>query len=111
MVTLSNGSASMAEGLLERAGVGGLMERLMSVEHAGAWKPHPSSYMYALNVCGVAAGEAMMVAVHPWDIDGASRAGLSTAWMSRSGADYPGHFRPPTHTIRALPELAALLAT
>ncbi len=52
----------------------------------------------------------LLVAVHPWDIDGASRAGLSTAWVSRSRADYPGHFRPPTHTVRALPELTALLS-
>ncbi len=52
----------------------------------------------------------LLVAVHPWDIDGASRAGLSTAWVSRAGTDYPGHFRPPTHTVRALPELATLLA-
>ena len=31
----------------------------------------------------------MLVAVHPWDIDGASRAGLVTAWLNRSGGPYP----------------------
>jgi 2-haloacid dehalogenase len=51
----------------------------------------------------------LLVAVHPWDIDGASRAGLTTAWVSRDGADYPSHFQPPTYMVRALPELAVLL--
>ena len=44
----------------------------MSVEATTAWKPHPDSYAYALTKCGVTAGEAMLVAVHPWDIHGAA---------------------------------------
>ncbi len=33
--------------------------------------------------------DAMLVAVHPWDIDGAARAGLATAWINRNGGVYP----------------------
>ena len=110
MVTLTNGSTAIGHELLAQAGIREAFETLLSVEDAGAWKPDPASYAYAARTCGVDAGEMLLVAVHPWDIDGARRAGLSTAWVSRSGADYPGHFRPPTHTVRALPELAALLA-
>jgi 2-haloacid dehalogenase len=95
LVTLSNGSASVAEGLLERAGVGDAFERLMSVESARAWKPHPASYAYALEQCHIPAGEAMLVAVHPWDLDGAARAGLRTGWLNRAGAAYPSYFRSP----------------
>ena len=76
LMTLSNGSTSVAEGLLGRAGLGDAFERLLSVEDAPAWKPHPASYGHALSSCGVAAGDAMLVAVHPWDVDGAARAGL-----------------------------------
>ena len=110
LVTLSNGSTAVAEQLFAQAGLREAFETLLSVEDAGAWKPDPAAYAYTARTCGVEAGEMLLVAVHPWDIDGASRAGLSTAWVSRSGADYPGHFRPPTHTLRALPELAPLLA-
>lgn len=110
LVTLSNGSAAVAEQLFTRAGVREAFEMLLSVEDAGAWKPAPASYAYAASRCRVDAADMLLVAVHPWDIDGASRAGLSTAWISRDGSDYPAHFRPPTHTVRALPELAALLA-
>ena len=54
-------------------------------------------------------GEAMLVAIHPWDIDGAARAGLGTAWINRTGSPYPGHFRAPDHTAASLVDLAATL--
>jgi len=110
LVTLTNGSTAIGHELLVQAGIRDAFETLLSVEEAGAWKPDPASYAYAGRTCGIDAGKMLLVAVHPWDIDGAGRAGLSTAWVSRSGADYPGHFRPPTHTVQALPELAALLS-
>ena len=110
LVTLTNGSTQVAEQLFAQAGIRDAFEALLSVEDAGAWKPDPASYAYAARTCGVEASEMLLVAVHPWDIDGASRAGLATCWISRSGAAYPGHFRPPTHTVQVLPELAALLS-
>ena len=109
LVTLSNGAASVAEALLERAGVRDRFERLLSVEDAGAWKPAGSSYAYALEECGVGPGDAMLVAVHPWDIDGAARAGLRTAWVDRSVGRYPGYFEQPDLRPASLTELADLL--
>lgn len=108
LTTLSNGSAEVAEKLLEGAGVRHLLERLLSVEDAGTWKPSARSYEHALTVCGVDAGDAMLVAVHPWDIDGAARAGLRTAWVDRSGGRYPSYFTPPELTVTSLVELSAL---
>ena len=109
LVTLTNGSTAVGEQLLTRAGIRDAFELLLTVEDAGAWKPDPVSYAYAARTCGVDASQMLLVAVHPWDIDGAGRAGLSTAWVSRNGAEYPAHFRSPTHALRGLPELAALL--
>ncbi len=106
LVTLSNGSTSVAEGLLARAGLSEHFERLLSVEQAGLWKPGAAAYRYALAECGVAAGDAMLVAVHPWDVDGAGRAGLQGVWVNRSGGDYPGHFRAPDGEVASLVELA-----
>ncbi|MDN5751171.1 MAG: haloacid dehalogenase type II [Pseudonocardia sp.] len=107
LVTLSNGSAQVAEQLLGRAGIREEFERLLSVEDAGVWKPAPASYAYAAAECGVDPAEMMLVAVHPWDVDGADRAGLTTAWVNRTGAPYPGHHRPPGRTVAALTDLAA----
>lgn len=106
LVTLSNGSASVAEELFDRAGIRDHFEALLSVEQAGAWKPAARAYAYALEQCGVDPVDAMLVAVHPWDIDGAARAGLATAWLDRTGGPYPGYFRAPDLAPRSLVELA-----
>jgi 2-haloacid dehalogenase len=52
----------------------------------------------------------LLVAVHPWDIHGAARAGLRTAWINRTGARYPSYFRAPDITVAALTELPPALA-
>ena len=109
LVTLSNGAASVAEGLFERAGIRAEFSRLLSVEDAGVWKPAAAAYDHALTDCGVPAEKAMLVAVHPWDIHGASRAGLRTAWLNRDGASYPGHFAAPEVSVGSLVDLAAEL--
>lgn len=110
LATLSNGSAGVAEQLLERAGLRDQFEALLSVEDAGAWKPARRAYEHAARQCGVAVDELMLVAVHPWDIDGASRAGLLTAWIDRHGVPYPSCFATPTCTVSGLHELPAVLA-
>jgi 2-haloacid dehalogenase len=109
LVTLSNGAAAVAEGLLERAGISHRFERLLSVEDAGVWKPHGDAYAYALRTCNVEAGDAMLVAVHPWDTDGATRAGLRAGWVNRSGTSYPAHFRLPELETGSLTALADAL--
>lgn len=106
LVTLSNGSASVAEALFDRAGIRTHFERLLTVEDAGRWKPAPEAYAYALQECGVDPEDAILVAVHPWDIDGASRAGLATAWVNRTGGPYPEYFSAPDITAASLNDLA-----
>jgi 2-haloacid dehalogenase len=110
-VTLTNGAATVAQGLLEAADARHLVEDTLTVEDAGVWKPHPKAYAYGLETVGVSAQEAVMVAVHPWDIDGAARAGLRTAWIDRAGnGGYPEWFSPPDVVVRALGDVPAALA-
>jgi 2-haloacid dehalogenase len=99
----------VAEQLLSAAGVLDRFERLMSVADAGAWKPAATAYEYAAKTCGVEPADMLMVAVHPWDIDGARRVGLRTAWVNRTGATYPAMFLEPDHTVAGMEELAELL--
>jgi 2-haloacid dehalogenase len=110
LVTLSNGAASVAEQLLGRAGLLAEFDALLSVEEAGAWKPAPAAYAYAASTCGVDPGEMLLVAAHPWDVDGAARARLATAWVNRTGTPYPAYANQPTHTVAALDELRTALA-
>jgi 2-haloacid dehalogenase len=111
VVTLSNGSAAVAESLLGRAGVADLVEAFLTVEDVGPWKPAGSAYRHALTATGVAAGEALMAAAHPWDVDGAHRAGLRTAYVDRTGAPYPAPFAEPDLTVTGLDRLADRLTS
>ncbi|MCP3426881.1 haloacid dehalogenase type II [Rothia sp. AR01] len=110
LLTLSNGSAEVAEGLLGRAGVLDSFEALLSVEEGSAWKPHPDSYARALEERGISPEDAMLVAVHPWDVHGAVRAGLRGCWLNRDGAPRPAVFAPAGVEVGDLRELADALA-
>jgi 2-haloacid dehalogenase len=106
LATLSNGAAEVAAGLLGRAGLRDQFEALLSVEDAGVWKPARAAYRYAADRLGIRPVDATLVAVHPWDIDGAARAGLRTAWIDRTGTAYPAHLTPPERTVTTVAELA-----
>ena len=106
LVTLSNGSTSVAEGLLGRAGLLDVVDELLSVDDAGAWKPAAAAYAYAVDRCGVEPHRAMLVAVHPWDTDGARRAGLGSAWVNRTGGSFPAHFLTPDVEATSMVDLA-----
>lgn len=110
LITLSNGGTHVAEKLLTDVGVRSLFEAVLSVDAAGMWKPHVDAYAYALTACGVEPKEAMLVAVHPWDIDGASRADMQTAWLNRENLSYPDHFTAPTVVAPTLVQLAEQMA-
>jgi len=109
VVPFTNGAADSAAQLLERAGLSALVERCLSVQDAGRWKPHPQSYAYALGQCRVEPGKAALVAVHPWDTDGARRSGLVSGWVDRADVPYPEVFLPPDVRGPDLPTVARAL--
>ncbi|MET8954150.1 hypothetical protein ABZX41_25795, partial [Streptomyces sp. NPDC004533] len=47
----------------------------------------------------------------PWDIDGAGRAGLSTAWLRRRPDAYPAALRPADREATGIADLARRLDT
>jgi 2-haloacid dehalogenase len=110
LVTLSVGAPNVAERLLTRAGILDYFDRLLTVQDAGAWKPAPAAYAYAARACEVDVGQMMLVAVHPWDIHGAHRAGLRTGWICRDPAPYPGYFAAPDLQAPGLAALARQIA-
>ncbi|KHL01056.1 haloacid dehalogenase type II [Sinomonas humi] len=109
LVTLTNGGTLVAKQLLEGAGLRDSFEALLSVADAPLWKPAASSYAYGATACGVSAEDMMLVAVHPWDIHGAAKAGLQTAWINRADAAYPSYFTDPGVVAPGIDGLAELL--
>ncbi|MFF4402914.1 hypothetical protein [Streptomyces sp. NPDC001480] len=49
------------------------------------------------------------MAVHPWDVDGAQRAGLAGAWLRRGRTAYPRSLTDPSLAVEDLAELARLI--
>ena len=71
-----------------------LVEGVLSVEAVRLAKPRAEVYRHGLEAAGVRAGDAMLVACHPWDVTGARSAGLSGAYVAR-GKPYPPAMTPP----------------
>ena len=109
LATLSNGSAQLAQNMLTTAAIRTDFEALLTVEDAPQWKPVGSAYQYAAEALGVRPADMLLVAVHPWDIHGAARAGLRTAWLNRTDASYPSYFATPEYTVPNLSALAERL--
>jgi 2-haloacid dehalogenase len=67
------------------------------------------TYRYAVDQLAVAPEQVLLVAVHPWDIDGARRAELGGAWLRRGATAYPATMTEPTTVAEDLVELTAVL--
>ncbi len=78
-LALSNGSLATTRALLERAGLAPLFDAVLSVEEVGLPKPRAEAYLAGADRLGVSPPELMLVASHPWDIQGAAAAGLQPA--------------------------------
>lgn len=98
MVTLTNGSARNTRALLERAGLDGHIEQVLSVDDVRRWKPAPEIYHHAATSTGVAPDQVALVAAHAWDTHGAHHAGLTTGWVARLEGGFPAVFSPPDVT-------------
>jgi 2-haloacid dehalogenase len=86
--TLSNGHMAL---LVDLARHGDLrFDCVLSAELARIYKPAPEVYRTAARLLGMKAGELMLVACHPWDLEGARGAGLRTAFVDRPLEYGPG---------------------
>jgi 2-haloacid dehalogenase len=92
IVTLTNGSEELTRELLERARLDHHVSAVLSCDSIGISKPHPAVYALAK---GNAPGELWMVAAHAWDIQGAARAGLRTAFVAPGDGAYLDVFPAP----------------
>ncbi|MEU2060726.1 haloacid dehalogenase type II [Streptomyces sp. NPDC013455] len=106
LVTLTNGSADTARAVLGRAGLTDCFETHLDVAAVGRWKPAREAYAQAVETAGVPADEVVLVSVHPWDIDGAARAGLATAWLRRTPQPYPAAQLPAALEATGVRDLA-----
>jgi len=80
---VTNSAADAARSALGEAGLLEHMHAVVGADSAGAYKPDPRVYRNAIEVLGLDPAETWFVAGHWWDVTGAKRAGLRTAWVAR----------------------------
>lgn len=103
LVALTNGSEESTRKLLERACVLEHFSNILSCDVIQKTKPHPDVYKLAKQV---AEENLWMVAVHAWDIAGAARAGLRTAFITREEKEYLSVYLQPEVVASNLVEAA-----
>ena len=87
LVALSNGEP-LYLAHLARNRIGFDFDRIISVEEAGVFKPHPAVYRTAARLLDVSPSEVLMVAAHSFDIMGARACGFRGAYVNRYGLPY-----------------------
>jgi 2-haloacid dehalogenase len=107
---LSNGSPPMLEAVVVHAGIGGLLDHVLSVEEVGVYKPHPSVYRLAADRLGLPPGAILFVSSNAWDAHAASAFGMRVAWCNRYGQPREHLPGAPDCEICSLRELPALIA-
>jgi 2-haloacid dehalogenase len=113
IAALSNGNTSLLIGLARHADL--RFDCLLSAELVKTYKPSLAVYEVAPHLLDLAPDEAMLVAAHPFDLQGARRAGLRSAFLDRPleyGAGSPSREDPDADlSVTDLDELVAELAT
>jgi len=107
---LSNGSPSMLADAVAGAKLGSLLDRVLSVEEAGVFKPHPRVYRLAVDRLGVPASAISFQSSNAWDAHAASAFGMRVVWCNRYGQRRERLRGAPDREIRTLAELPSLLA-
>ncbi len=108
-ILLTNGNEAATKSLLQQSGLERLAERVVSVEDVKLFKPRREVYAHAARQCRVPLNRMALVAVHPWDINGAKAAGCLGAYVT---ADRPfaSTMRPPDLQAASLSAAVRALA-
>ncbi|WP_170761544.1 haloacid dehalogenase type II [Ruegeria lacuscaerulensis] len=108
---LSNGSPPMLDGAVQSAGIGAVLDDVLSVETVGVFKPHPYVYDLVQQRFGCPRDEVLFVSSNGWDAAGASGYGFVSAWVNRAGEPMDRLPWKPAHVLSDLttiPQMAGL---
>lgn len=107
----SNGTPAMVDKAIAAAGIGPLIDAVVTVEPVGAFKPVPAVYAHAQRVLGIGdPGDVVFVSSNRWDVAGAARFGFVPVWVNRTAMpnEYPG--ADPVATLADLAGLGPAIA-
>jgi 2-haloacid dehalogenase len=109
---LSNGSPAMLDGAVQSAGLGEMLDDVLSVESVGIFKPHKSVYDLVGKRFQCANEEVLFVSSNGWDAAASAGYGFQTVWVNRAGEPMDRLPWKPSNILSDLttiPELASTL--
>jgi 2-haloacid dehalogenase len=106
---LSNGAPAMLRAVVANAGIAALLDRVLSVEEVGVYKPHPKVYQLAADRLALMPDAILFLSSNAWDAYAASAFGLRTIWCNRYGQARERLPGVPDREIRSLAQLPGLL--
>lgn len=91
LAILTNGDRDMIDDAIVSAGLGGMLDEIITVHEAGIYKPHPAVYQLACDRFGAPPEAISFQSSNRWDIAGAKAFGFHCVWINRQGApdEYP----------------------
>ena len=95
---LSNGSPEMLQSAVHRAGMGKLLDAVLSVDNVRQFKTTPTSYQIVTDHFGFAPAEVLFVSSNAWDALGATWFGFTTLWVNRQQLPFETIGPKPTYT-------------
>jgi 2-haloacid dehalogenase len=106
---LSNGSPRMLAAAVDNAGLGTLLDAVLSVEEVGVYKPHPAVYRLAVERLQIPASSIAFQSSNAWDAYAASAFGMRVVWCNRYGQKPERLPGAPDREVTSLAELPALV--
>ena len=98
IAVLSNGDVDLLAHLVSKS-IGVRFDAVVSVQQAGAFKPHPAAYRTAARVLDSEPHRIMMATAHSIDVMGARSCGYRAAWVNRGALPFDEtHYRPDITT-------------
>ena len=105
---LSNGAPEMLASAVTSAGLGGVLDEVLSVEDVGVFKPHDRVYDLVIDTFGGPKRNVLFVSSNGWDAAGAAGYGFRSVWVNRAGEPVDRLYASPDHImpdLTTIPEL------
>ncbi len=107
---LSNGSPEMLDGAVKSAGIGAVLDDVISVEDVHVFKPHKSVYDMVTARFNCTPSEVLFVSSNCWDACCAAGNGFFTTWVNRAREPMdrlPWQPQKTLHDLTQIPDIAS----
>ncbi|MWG35773.1 haloacid dehalogenase type II [Halomarina oriensis] len=99
---VSNGNPEMLDSMVEHAGIGDLLDGVVSAHEVETFKPAAELYEYAAEQVGEPTEELTHVSALWLDVQGATHAGLQGVWLNRENGPWEPFDGEPTLEVPSI---------